>query len=181
MTFTLEVSICNKIPMPWIYGLYSKNQVLSFLRLNKLDTSRRQRIRLPPCPLVIALVPLKCSSRNLQFPHIYRVPFGFTEEKMPWCPHSFKNKHTSPDLMFQYAFFGEQGGSKGMSHKLIFSSHFIICFPWDEPPLTKLRSSHIATITAIATSHSRKNPLQNWDFFDELPVILHDFPRPYCI
>ena len=52
------------------------------------DTSRRQRRRLPPCPLVIALVPLKCSSRNLQFPH--RVPF--TKEKMPWCPCPFKNK-----------------------------------------------------------------------------------------
>ena len=25
--------------------------------------------RLPPCPLVITLVPLKCSSKNLQFPH----------------------------------------------------------------------------------------------------------------
>ena len=32
--------------------------------------------------------PLKCSSRNLQFPH--RVPF--TEEKMPWCPCPFKNE-----------------------------------------------------------------------------------------
>ena len=37
------------------------------------DTSWRQRKWLPPCPLVIALVPLKCSSRELQFPH--RVPF----------------------------------------------------------------------------------------------------------
>ena len=43
---------------------------------------------MPPCPLVIALVPLKCSSRNIQFPH--RVPF--TREKMPWCPHRFKNE-----------------------------------------------------------------------------------------
>ena len=34
------------------------------------DTSRRQRRRLPPCPLVIALVPLKCCSRYLQCPHI---------------------------------------------------------------------------------------------------------------
>ena len=44
--------------------------------------------RLPPCPLVIALVPLKCFSRNLQFPH--RVPLynAFTIEKMPLflCP-----------------------------------------------------------------------------------------------
>ena len=39
-------------------------------------------MQLPPCPLVIALVPLKCSSRNLQFPH--RVPFA--KEKIPWCP-----------------------------------------------------------------------------------------------
>ena len=28
---------------------------------------------MPPCPLVIALVPFKCSSRNLKFHH--RVPF----------------------------------------------------------------------------------------------------------
>ena len=39
-------------------------------------------------PLVIALVPLKCSNRNLQFPH--RVPF--TKEKMPWCHYPFKNE-----------------------------------------------------------------------------------------
>ena len=32
-------------------------------------------------PLVFALVPLKCPSRNLQFPH--RVPT--TMEKTPWC------------------------------------------------------------------------------------------------
>ena len=35
-----------------------------------------------------ALVPLKYSSRNLQFPH--RVPF--TKETMPWCPCPFKNQ-----------------------------------------------------------------------------------------
>ena len=57
------------------------------------DTSRRQRRRLPPLPLAIALVPLKCSSRNLQFPH--RVPFA--KEKMPWCPCPFKNEAYSPD------------------------------------------------------------------------------------
>ena len=33
-------------------------------------------------------LPLKCFSRNLQFPH--RVPF--TKEKMPQCPSPFKNK-----------------------------------------------------------------------------------------
>ena len=33
------------------------------------DTSRRQQRRLLPCPLVIALVPLKFSSRNIQFPN----------------------------------------------------------------------------------------------------------------
>ena len=33
------------------------------------EFSRRQQRRLPPCPLVIALVPLKCSRRNLQIPH----------------------------------------------------------------------------------------------------------------
>ena len=30
------------------------------------DTSRRRRRRLPPCPLAIAFIPLKCSSRKLQ-------------------------------------------------------------------------------------------------------------------
>ena len=38
-------------------------------------------------PLVIAVVPLKCSSRNLQFPH----GVLFTKEKMPVCPCPFKN------------------------------------------------------------------------------------------
>ena len=43
------------------------------------DTSQRQRRGLPQFPLVIALVPLKCSNRNLQFPQ--SVPL--TIEKMP--------------------------------------------------------------------------------------------------
>ena len=37
---------------------------------------------LPVCPLVFALVPLKGSSRNLQFPHRVTI----TKEKIPWCP-----------------------------------------------------------------------------------------------
>ena len=37
-------------------------------------------------PLVIALMPLESSSRNLQFPH--RVPF--TKEKIPLCPRPFQ-------------------------------------------------------------------------------------------
>ena len=43
-------------------------------------------------PLVIAFVPLNCSSMssmNLQFPH--KVPF-ITKEKMLWCPCPFKNE-----------------------------------------------------------------------------------------
>ena len=52
------------------------------------DTLWRQGQQLPPCLLIIALVPLKCSSRNLQFPQ--RVPF--TKEKMPWSPCPFKNE-----------------------------------------------------------------------------------------
>ena len=47
---------------------------------------------MPPFPLEIALVPLKCSSTNLQF-H-YRVPF--TKKRMPWCPCPFKNEAYSP-------------------------------------------------------------------------------------
>ena len=50
-------------------------------------TSRRQRRRLPPCPLVSALVPLKWYSRHLQFPH--RVPFP--KKNVPWCPCHFNN------------------------------------------------------------------------------------------
>ena len=47
---------------------------------------------MPPCPLVIALVPLKYFSGNSQFPR--RVPF--TKEKMPWCPRPFKNEAYRP-------------------------------------------------------------------------------------
>ena len=54
--------------------------------------------RLPPCPLVIALVSLKCSSRSLQFPH--RVPF--TKEKMPWCPFPFKKEASRPGMQHHY-------------------------------------------------------------------------------
>ena len=55
------------------------------------DTSQRQLRWLPPCTLVVALVPSKCPSRNLQFPQ--RVPF--TWEKMPECPCPVKKqKHT---------------------------------------------------------------------------------------
>ena len=38
------------------------------------DTSQRQQRWLLSCPLVIALVPLKCSRRNLQFPHRLPLP-----------------------------------------------------------------------------------------------------------
>ena len=54
----------------------------------------RQWRRIPPCPLVVALVPFKCSCRNLQFPH--RVPF--TKETMLWCPCPFKNEAYGPNL-----------------------------------------------------------------------------------
>ena len=37
-------------------------------------------------------MPLKCSSRNWQFPQ--RVPF--IKEKMPWCPCPFKNEAYMP-------------------------------------------------------------------------------------
>ena len=38
--------------------------------------------------MVIALVPLKCSSRNLQYPH----ELSFTKEQMPWCPCPLKKR-----------------------------------------------------------------------------------------
>ena len=69
-------------------GTYGFTTHLKDAAIIRPDTSHRQRRRLPPCPLSIALVPLKCSSINLQFPH--RVPF--TKEKMPWCPCPFKNE-----------------------------------------------------------------------------------------
>ena len=59
------------------------------------DTARRQHWQLPPCPLVIALVTLKCSDRIVRFPQ--RVPF--TNEKMPWCHCPFKNKAYRPGLL----------------------------------------------------------------------------------
>ena len=78
---TLEVSGSQNAPLL---------EIVTFLSLpGRPDTSRRQRRQLPPCPLVIAFVPLKCSSRNLQFPH--RVPF--TKENMPRCPCPLKAKH----------------------------------------------------------------------------------------
>ena len=77
------------------YNCQHKIQLAQFYgAANRPDTSRRQRRRLPPLPLAIALVPLKCSSRNLQFPH--KVPFA--KEKMPWCTRPFKNEAYSPAL-----------------------------------------------------------------------------------
>ena len=63
------------------------------------DTSRRQRRRLPPCPLVIALVPSKWSSTNLQFHH--RVPF--TKKNMPWCPCPFNSEAYRPVMINNYS------------------------------------------------------------------------------
>ena len=53
---------------------------------------------LTPCPLVIALVPFKCSSRNLTFLH----SVSFTKEKMPWCPCPFKNEAHMPDRTYSF-------------------------------------------------------------------------------
>ena len=67
-------------------------QKFTFSSQGALYQGENALVPLPPCPLVIALVPLKCSSTNLQFHH--RVPF--TKEKMPWCPCPFKNKVYRP-------------------------------------------------------------------------------------
>ena len=45
-------------------------------------------------PWSFALLPLKCSSTNLQFHP--RMPF--TKKKMPWCPCPFKNEAYSPAM-----------------------------------------------------------------------------------
>ena len=64
----------------------AKEQIHSWAILRRLDAHlqalyyERQQRPLPMCPLVIALVPFKCPSRNVQFPH--RVPF--TKAKMTW-------------------------------------------------------------------------------------------------
>ena len=80
----------SNLTVVWLAGSVLKS-------ISRPDTSRRQRRQLPPLPLVIALVPLKCSSGNLQFPH--RVPFS--REKLPWCPCPFKNEAYSPAYIFQ--------------------------------------------------------------------------------
>ena len=65
-----------------------------YVQYYRPDTTRRHWRQLPQCPLVNALVPLKCSSTNLKLHH--RVPF--TKEKMPWCPCPFKNEVYSPGI-----------------------------------------------------------------------------------
>ena len=60
LTFSVEFKIVI------LNCLWEPSQII---KRAELDTSRRQQRRLPPWPLVIALLPLKCSSRNLQFPH----------------------------------------------------------------------------------------------------------------
>ena len=67
--------------------------------LFRSDTSQKQRRPLPSCPMAIALVPLTCPSKNLQFPQ--RV--SFTKEKMPWCPSTFKHEaHIEGCLVILY-------------------------------------------------------------------------------
>ena len=63
-------------------------QSRSFTFCCRAYTPRRQLRRLPPCSLVIAFLPFKCSSSNLQFPHLVL----FTEEKIHWCPCPFRNE-----------------------------------------------------------------------------------------
>ena len=58
-------------------GTKAKTRAIEAIYSVMPDTSRRQQRQLSPCSLVVALVPLKCSSRNL-LPHM--VPF--TKEKM---------------------------------------------------------------------------------------------------
>ena len=80
--FGSEKSRCVVSTFQTVYSACSEQYTLS---------SEDEPRRLPPCPMVIALVPLKCyshDSRNWQFPH--RVPF--TKEKMPWCPCLFQKQ-----------------------------------------------------------------------------------------
>ena len=68
---------------------FTSTQPRLHAHLQPPDGCRPDTCTWPPCTLVIALMPLKCSSRNLQFPQ-HREPF--TKKKMPWCPCPFKER-----------------------------------------------------------------------------------------
>ena len=71
--------------------------------IHRPDASQRQQRRLPPCPLVIALVPLKCYSRNLQFPR--RVPFHIYISRRKCLSCAFacsKIKHTGLHTVMKF-------------------------------------------------------------------------------
>ena len=76
--------------MPWCP--FKKQNIHAWLATCSWLPSWRQRRRSPPCPLVIALVPLNRSGRNLQCPH--RVPF--TKEKTLGALALSKNKAYMP-------------------------------------------------------------------------------------
>ena len=56
------------------------------------DISQRRLWQLPPCPLVIALVPLKCSKRNVQYPH----RGNYSEEKCLGALEMYSKNVQSP-------------------------------------------------------------------------------------
>ena len=84
------------------------------------DTSWRQQRRLPPCPLVIALVPLKCNDCR-----IYNFLISFTKYKMSWCPCSFKNEayRLKPVTLVQNKAF-----DRHCAHNVFWWSPVHICF-----------------------------------------------------
>ena len=86
-----------------------QNNLQSMVELLIITRCRPDTSRLPPCPLDIVLVPLKCPSRNLQLPH--KVPF--TKKKMHWCPFPFKNEAYS---FSQLSMFPIKNGSSVDCH-----------------------------------------------------------------
>ena len=107
------------------------------------NTSRRQQRQIALSPLVFALVPLKCPSKNIQFPH--SVPF--TKENMPRCPCPFKNEATNINRFLLH-------GSKCFSAmgfvRYIFFTNEIMKLP-------TLRNSHFYRFLTVFRVFARRN------------------------
>ena len=72
----------SKEVFTWLYN----KPPIELAKLSMPETSRGQRKRLPPCPLVVALVPLNAP---VEISNFLRVSY---EGDMPWCPCPFNSK-----------------------------------------------------------------------------------------
>ena len=102
---------------------------------------------MPPCPLVIAFVPLKCYKRNLQFLHLPRYSLGYTEEKMPWCPCPFKDKAYRPCSESNSSLNSTQTGKLPHRHKIVIAGNHEVTF--DRQLMTE-QNSHVFMSFATA-------------------------------